>query len=171
MPRLTSAHIEHIGKGAYLRPVLEEKAAFQVAGVMTLVEEDRTVIARLWELVARELDRRGARIERKDYFGIAYYPETWDRRGCLYMAGVEMQGLDVAGGLLVVKPIPALEYARFIHKGPTRDMPLTLDYVFHTWLPKSGKRLSAPLIIERYGEDLNAADDEDSERAVYVPIE
>jgi len=168
MPRLTRAHLGHIGKGAYLRPVLEERSAFQVAGVMTLVRDDPTVIAGLWELLAQELEEA---VKPGNYYGIAWYPEGWERRGFLYLAAVEVPGPDIANTALVVKTIPALRYARFIHKGPTRDLPLTLDYVYHTWLIKSGERLSHPLVVEHRGPDFQSADDEEFERAIYVPIE
>jgi hypothetical protein len=49
MSRLTLEHIEHINKGDYLKPVLKEKDAFQVAGIMTLVKDDPEVILQLWE--------------------------------------------------------------------------------------------------------------------------
>jgi predicted transcriptional regulator YdeE len=49
-------------------------------------------------------------------------------------------------------------------------MPLTLDYIFHTWLPKSDNSLSTPLIVENYGWDFRGADSEEFERQVYIPI-
>ena len=45
MPRLTLEHIEHINKGEYLRPVLREKDAFSVTGVMSLVRNGREAVA------------------------------------------------------------------------------------------------------------------------------
>jgi AraC family transcriptional regulator len=171
MPRLTFAHIRHIGKGAYLRPVLVEKDAFQVAGVMTLVRDDQTVIPELWDLFARELENSETVAKPENYYGIAYYPEDWENRGFLYMAAVEIRGLDIANAALAVKTIPSLKYASFIHKGPTRELQLTLDYVYHTWLPKSGECLSYPLIIEHYGQDFRSLDDEGSKRGIYIPIE
>jgi AraC family transcriptional regulator len=170
MPRLTFAHIKHISKGAYLTPVLEEKDAFQVAGVMTLVRENQTIISELWDLLAQELGRHGESISPRDYYGITYYPEDWENRGVLYMAAIEAQGMDIVDSALVVKTIPALKYARFIHKGATKDMPLTLDYIFHTWLPKSGYSPSSSLVVEHFGQDFQGADGEEFERHIYVPI-
>jgi AraC family transcriptional regulator len=171
MPRLTLAHIKHISKGTYLKPVLEEKGAFQVAGIMTLVRDDQTVISELWDLLALELEALKRVVEPGSFYGIACYPEGWENRSFLYMAAIKIQALDIADTVLVVKRIPALRYARFIHKGTTGDLSLTLDYVHHTWLPKSDQRLSRPWAIEHYGEHLGGADDEEAEWAVYFPIE
>jgi AraC family transcriptional regulator len=170
MPRLTPAHLKHIGKGTYLKPMLEEKAAFQVAGVMTLVKHDQTVISELWELFARELESVGHSFEPGKFYGIAYYPGHWEKRGFLYMAAGEIRGPGIVGAALVVKTVPASKYARFVHKGPTQELQLTLDYIYHTWLPKSGQSLSCPLVIEHYGEDFRSLDREESERGVYIPI-
>jgi AraC family transcriptional regulator len=170
MPRLTFAHIKHISKGAYLKPVLEEKDAFQVAGMMTLVRDDQMVIPELWELFARELESGETVAKPENFYGVAYYPEDWENRSFLYMAAVEIQGLDIPNPALAVKTIPSLRYARFIHKGPTRELQLTLDYVYHTWLPKSGHSLSHPLVIEHYGQDFRNLDDEESETEIYIPI-
>ena len=170
MPRLTFAHIKHVSKGAYLKPVLEEKDAFQVVGLMTLVGDDQGAISELWELFAQELESSETAVELGDYYGIAYHPEGWEDRGFLYMAAVEIQGLDVLNTALVVKTIPALKYARFIHKGLTRGLQLTLDYIYHTWLPKSGESLSYPLVVEHYGQDFRNSDNEEAERGIYIPI-
>jgi len=45
-----------------------------------------------------------------------------------------------------------------------------LDYVYHTWLPKSDQSLSYPLVIEHYGQDVRDWDNQESEREIYIPI-
>ncbi len=99
---------------------------------MTLVKADPTVISDLWELFDRELESYKSPIEPRNYYGVAYYPRDWERRGFLYMAGMEVQGLDRVDAALVVKTIPPWKYARFVHKGPTQELRLTLDYIHHT---------------------------------------
>jgi AraC family transcriptional regulator len=171
MSRLTLAHIEHINQGDYLKPVLAEKSAFQVAGVMTLVRDDnQEVVSQLWEILAQELE--GVENTRKPgvYYGLVWYPKDWEKRGLFYMAGIEVESLDTRHSTLVTKTIPPLKYARFIHKGPGKDRQLTLDYIYQTWLPKSGLSLAYPLEIEYYGQDFKDFDDEEAEWKVYIPI-
>lgn len=171
MSRLTPAHLEHRNRGDYLRPVLEEKDAFQVAGVMTLVGGDRTVIPQLWDMLAQECAGLEQVVTPERYFGITFYPQAWETHGYFYMAAVEVESPVIVSPALVVRTIPPLRYARFVHKGRFRDLGLTLDYAYQTWLPKSGQHLSHPLEIEAYGQDLGTTEDEESERAVYIPIE
>ena len=167
MSRLTPEHLGHISKGDYLRPVLEEKDAFQVVGVMTLVQSGQEVILGLWHLLAQGVKGvPGA----KGYYGLTWYPENWEERGFLYMAAVEMETPDIAGSALVMKTIPPSRYARFIHKGSRGSLGLTRDYIYQTWLPKSGESLAQPLEIESYGHRWDGLNREESEWKVYIPI-
>jgi AraC family transcriptional regulator len=70
----------------------------------------------------------------------------------------------------VGKTIPPLSYARLIHKGPSRALRLTLDYIHGTWLPKSGHSTAAQFVIEVYGEGYRGPDDPESESEVLIPI-
>ena len=64
IPRLSLAYLAHINRGNYLKPVLVEKEAFQVAGLMTLVEGDRAVTEKLWEILLQEIERLVIKPER-----------------------------------------------------------------------------------------------------------
>jgi AraC family transcriptional regulator len=170
MSRLTAAHIQHINKGDYLNPALEERGAFQVAGVMALVKDNPEVIPQLWDMLAQEVAEIREIGTRGRWYGIAWYPRGWQERGYLYLAAVEVEPQAVVGSALVVKRMPPYKYARFIHKGPYRDLGLTLDYVYQTWLPKSGKRLAGSFEIEDYGHELGNPGGEASETGIYIPI-
>lgn len=170
MSRLTPAHIRHINKGDYLSPVLEERDALQVAGVMSLVKDDREAIPQLWDTLAQELADIGEIDTQGCYYGIAWYPTGWQERGYLYLAAVEVEPQEIAGSALVVKAMPPSKCARFIHKGPYRDLGLTRDYIYQTWLPRSGERIAGLFEIEDHGPDLGPSD-EASEIEIYIPIE
>jgi AraC family transcriptional regulator len=171
LPRLTLAHIQHLAKGEYLKPALAELPALQLAGLMTVVPVGRGGIPELWDLFAREIERQGQDPQAIDCYGLATYPEGRQEEGYLYLAGAEVQGLQAGGTALVVKPLPALRYGRFVHKGPMAELPLTLDYVFHTWLPKSGYRLAYRWVIEHYGPNADPANGAGAETEIYVPVE
>lgn len=171
MSGLTLAHLEHVSRGKYLQPALEEKQDLHLTGVGALVKDDQTVVSELWELLAQELSGIEIAGGVAAYYGIASYPKGWEQRGVLYLAAVELGSLDVASSILVYKSIPAQRYARFVHKGPRQDLGLTLDYVYQTWLPRSGNRLSYPLELEYYGRCLGGKTSRESETAILIPIE
>ena len=181
MPRLTLAHLQHLHKGAYLKPVVQEREPFQLAGLMTVVQPDPEQAGRaiggLWSLAAQELARLETGSAGARYYGLACYQEGWEVRGFLYLSGVALHlsgsgaAMAMAHTALAVKELPALPFARFVHKGRRRDLPLTLDYVHHTWLPKSGRRLALPWVVEAYGPGLPPADSDDAEIAILVPLQ
>jgi AraC family transcriptional regulator len=164
MPRLTPAHLAQIARGPYLRPVLAERPALRLAGLMAPIRGETAVVDELWALLDEALAAPG------DRYGLAWYPPGWPQRGYLYLAAVEMHDVDTAHTPLLEKTLPAGSYARFVHKGPRSDLPLTVDYGFHTWLPRSGRSLVQPLVVEHYRQHPLETDDE-SEIGVYLPLQ
>ncbi len=152
MPRLTLAHLRHIQLGANLKPTLVEREPFQLAGLMTLVRDDQADRPRLWQLFAQELERLGDAFRPVSFYGLACYPAGWESSGYQYLAAAEIEGQAAAGTALVLKPMPRLTCARFVHEGSLSRLSLTLDYMYHTWLPKAGVRPSYPWILEDYGQ-------------------
>ncbi len=166
MSKLTLAHIRHINEKTSPKPILVEKDAFRVAGVMALVQHDHHIISRLWDILQQELENRTG----DDYYGIIWYPKDWEARGFLYMAAVEAWSFDIVDSALVIKEIPARKYARFTHKGAQVDLKLTRDYIYQTWLPKSGEALACPMEIEVYRRAFGDFDTEGTERQILIPI-
>jgi AraC family transcriptional regulator len=182
MPRLTRAHLEHLHKGAYLKPALVERGATRVAGVITVVpalggdharrgeRAERGPEGALWAWLEEELTAGRERPIPGDRYGIGTYVVGWERRGYPYMAGVELPPDESVPLGLATQLLPAGEWARFVHKGPTRELDLTLDYIIHTWLPRSGHTLARPLVVEQYTQGMRQADRTDGERAILVPL-
>jgi AraC family transcriptional regulator len=166
MPRLTRAHLEHLHKGEYLRPVSQQIGPLHLAGIMTLAGADLpTSIARLWGAFELSLAHHDKTAQAERY-GVFIDAADWSGGIGLYLAAVTADALDPIDPAWVEKHIPVSQAVRFIHKGPTADLPLTLDFIYHTWLPRSTMRLVYPWIIERYPSD--PAHDE---REVYVLVE
>ena len=150
MPRLTPAHLRYIDdQGASSKPVIVERERMQFAGLMTLVKEDRGVIADLWEWLECELRQRMP-CEKQTHYGIASYPTGWRQSGFFYMAAIELQHGDVPAHNLIVKTIPAARYVKVVNTGPALNLALSLDYIYHTWQPVSEERVSYEYVVERY---------------------
>jgi AraC family transcriptional regulator len=170
LPRLTRDHLEHLHKGAYLEPALVEEDAIELTGLMTTVRREPEDASWLRDQLHEELDRHGDHAETRDEHAIAYYPDGWEDDGYLFMMGVDAPPMKDPPFPLVSQSLPALQYARFVHKGARRDLHLTLEYVFHAWLPRSGSWLAGPWVRERYSRRYCGFDDPQSEWAIYVPI-
>lgn len=173
LPPLTPNYVRHVNQGHRLKPSLKEIDALHLVGLMTLVEDDPRIVPQLWEKLGHELERVQGVRGTEDGYGITWYPETWAGQAHLYLAAVETESLEVMGSALVVKTIAPLRCASFLHKGSRRELRHTLNYIYGTWLPKSGERLAYPMVIEYHGRDWDQCRESEieTEWELYIPIE
>lgn len=150
MPPLTEDYLRHLNQDDALKPVIIKKQAFQIVGLVTLVQHDLSIVSELWAMVRQELIQTACSENAGKYYGIVWYSENREPEGFFYMAGRESDSQKINCPVLVWKMIPAGQYVQVLHKGPWRDRRLSLDYLYHTWLPKSGKHLNFPLEMEVY---------------------
>jgi AraC family transcriptional regulator len=166
MPRLTLAHLQHLAQGPYLQPQLIDRAELHLTGLMTLVQEDPSVIETLWSWFTHSIES-GDDPTLHDRYGVLQYPGP-DATDYFYLLGIPLRTMspDIAW---ITKALPAQQCVRFIHKGLRRNLPLTLDYIYHTWRPQANVRLSSSTIVLHYGRD--AEDSPHSETEVLIGIE
>jgi AraC family transcriptional regulator len=166
MPRLTSAHLQHLAQGSYLKPILIERPELHLAGLMTLVENDLAAIETLWGWFNNSIGSRGD-LNDRDRYGLLQYAEESDPAGYFYLLGVPLVD-ETPPAMWVAKSLPAQSCARFIHKGARRDLQLTLDYVYHTWLPQANVQLRPSTILLHHGRDCE--DSPQAETEVFVEL-
>ncbi len=168
MPPLTAAHLHHFERIASPRPQVKELPKLALEGIAAVspdVNAERA--ARTWLL--RELERY--RVKPHDFYGLRHYAK--DGKCVSYMVAVDAAahgGLSAGGGsALVNKVLPPQHCVKVTHRGAARDLALTLDYVYHTWLPQSGFRAAQRYILEHYRPMLPYPGVEGGEWQVYVP--
>ena len=137
---------------------------------MAVLTDDPEEIGHLWRTFEREVSHVRNVIEPKEYYGIVYYPDGWERSGFLYMAGVRIGRIVPASDATVVKALPAMRYARFVHKGPRQGLCFTRDYIYQTWLPKSTEQLASPMEVECYSHNPGPCCNETSVFAILIPL-
>jgi len=147
MPRLSQAHLRHRCQGGLTKPAVVQRASLELVGLMTLIKQERAGIDELWRMLVAET----AEAESADAYGLVTFPENRQNTGYFYLAAVRTQSLSAPHPSLVSKQIPAGEFVSVTHHGPPAELYLTLDYIHHTWLPKSGRDLKHSLILEAYG--------------------
>jgi AraC family transcriptional regulator len=145
MPCLTGKHLEHLQRGAPWRPTVEERPALNLTGVMTLGDDSTAA----WEMLRRESAACGLPDTDEEFYGW-----TWcaaDGSVTATMAAQVDTGACIDTCALVAKTLPAGDYLRVPHRGSARDLALTLDYAYHTWLPQGDYRAAMPWYVEHYG--------------------
>jgi AraC family transcriptional regulator len=170
MSRLTAAHIEHRSQGAGRQPVLEQRDDLRVVGLMTLTSRERTAVPALWQMLYHELGAREGPGEKERVYGLASYPTGWQLHGFCYMAAVEVRPGSGASPALVEKTIPGGPYVRFLHAGPYSDLQLSLDYIYHTWLPRSGRLPARHQEIECFGPGWPRSGRSASQIPILIPL-
>ena len=170
MPRLTPAHLWNLRRGNGLKPTLVDLPPLQLTGLMTHIRDDLDAIPALWTLLERELSGQQPVDPLHGHYGVTFYPDGWQIGGRLYLAAVDLQEADHAATACVAKAFPALTCARFTHVGPIRDLALTYDYVYSTWLPKSDHAHAHPFVLEDYGSSYPGANPESHETHLLFPI-
>ena len=161
MPALTLAHLEQIKAGDFLRPVLVEWEMIHLVGLMI---QGRGQLPQLWTSLGQALEGIPIKHEVCTYFGVTAHPQN-PAGSSFFLGAVEIASPENIPPTLVSQTLPAGSYARFIHRGTDKNLPLTLDYIYHTWLPKSDYRVAHPIEIECFGAEV------ETERVVYIPIE
>ncbi len=158
----TIEYLIHINQGDYLLPKLMELDAIFLVGFVSLVKKEEAIKSELTGSLLAEVSSIKNRKKPEKNVGISFYTRSNGTVNHFYMAGFETDSLDDIPPSMVGKIIPAHSYARFIHKGPADNITMTLDYIYQTWMPKSGCCIPFGYEIEQQRSDF--------ECDVYVPV-
>ena len=88
---------------------------------------------------------------------------------CRYLACVEVTSATEVPEGMNARELASGLYAVFTHKGPINTIDRTLDYVYGSWLPRSGHQLRDAPEIEIYGDKFDPLSPE-SEMEYALPI-
>jgi len=176
---ITFEYLEHLFKGVTMQPqfvTLEEKKIIGIGttfiSILSPEKNNHIVIPKLWD---KYLKRTGEIKNRKNDFSIGlceYIADKTQKKHpdeCLYMAGVEVSDFSFVPEEMTSKIIPAGRYAIFTHKGTLDKLEHTMNYIFGSWLPKSGEELRDAPDLELYDHRFKH-DSENSEIDIYIPI-
>lgn len=176
MPPLTIDYLQYINQGGRLKPDLVRKGALRLTGLMSIVV-DTEGINHLWETLTQALAQIRDDEGRYDCYGLSWRPAEGRLNTRFYLAAVEAGSGPVSGereGLhpaFVMKKLPPLAYARFVHRGSRADLDLTRSYIYHTWLPQSAVRVAYPMEVEHLGLQGPGPEHQKGRWDLLVPIE
>jgi AraC family transcriptional regulator len=114
--------------------------------------ETTKAIPDLWEKFIPEMGKIPGQKSKVTY-GICCNPDG--KGGFEYIAGVEISKLDDLPEKYRWIEVQPQKYAVFEHKGSLDALPQTFQYIWKTWLPKSGHEAADAPEFERYSDDFN----------------
>jgi AraC family transcriptional regulator len=137
-------------------PRFQDGKAVLVAGLKNrFAGPDVKNISALWERFGPFIGKIPSQVGDVAY-GLCYNmisnPFSFD-----YMAGVEVSSSSGLPADFSIISIPSMRYAIFTHRGPIANLSITIDAIYHRWLPNSGRSFLQPIpdvpyMIERYDE-------------------
>lgn len=124
--------LNHQEEETLLEPSIEERPAFQAAGVLNRGQPAELNFNQIWSEQYMPLDEAIRTFSPdKGYYGIWFYPEEEQA----YLAGMAVEGMDTPPEGAVLREVPARTYAVFPCTIST--IPQTYKLAFDEWLPES----------------------------------
>lgn len=161
-----------------MEPKFVTRDEFKVAGMECVGTAQSGAFGRLWGEFIPKMDTIPNRSSECGCYGVCgcgpdCEPEKGvckcQETGASYMACVEVSDTSSVPEGTVARTIPAANYAVFTHKGTLDKLGDTFNYIYQTWLPKSGREMAVPHCFELYDQRFNPVS-EDSELDIYVPV-
>lgn len=177
-PQITMEYLNHLYGGFNMEPVFKKLSEFKVVGlgdkfvsILSPEKNNHIVIPALWD---NYLSRKNEiqKIVTDVDFGVCLPIEDKHKSHpdeCLYLACAEVQNFNSVPDGMIIRVIPTGEYAVFTHVGQLDKLDHTMNYIYGSWLPKSGKKLREAPDLELYDSRFNPNSDK-SEFDIYIPI-
>lgn len=104
------------------------------------------------------------------YVQIQSWSDSIDLKGMYYYLGVEVDSLEHVSPEFVLKIIPKGSYLKFVHKGLSKHVGYTYQYIYHHFLSNSSYQLPFSFNFEWYGPKYLGPTNEQSESFLFIPV-
>lgn len=156
--RINENYLRHINRGLSMQPEIYDQHPMSLVGLRTdfigAYSELNNVSEKLPPLWQAFLPRLGE--IRHAVGGLCYgvvRQIAADADELEYFCAMEVsEAKDIPPGMVHID-IPARRYAKFRHQGDIAKIDDTINYIYSTWLPQSGKRHTYDPDLEFYGAD------------------
>jgi AraC family transcriptional regulator len=169
-PRLTISMLKHFEGGLLMEPRIVIKEGFTVVGMKCSTTLKNNKVPQLWDEFLSRIHEIKNRSDDKVAMGISEFCKNPHDEEFTYVACVPVMRIDEIPEGMVVKTVPRNKYVVVTHKGSLETLGNAYDFIYATWLPKSGYELAEADDFEVYDERFLGPEDEKSEIDIYVPI-
>lgn len=156
--KFDESYLEHINKGISMQPEIYKQREMTLVGLRTTfygADSDKNNVSeklpQLWQDFLPRLGEITNSTGEICYGVVRQLSENSDELE--YYCAIEVDSkATLPEGMCAVK-IDECEYAKFTHKGDVSKIDSTINYIFSTWLPQSGKRHAETTDLEFYGNE------------------
>ncbi len=158
-------YLEHIHKGMNTVPEIYLQKEMHFVGLRTSffgTDSEKNNIGEklppLWQQFLSRLSEIKHTVGGTCYGIVRQLKESSDELE--YFCAIEVTiAKDIPDGMVTLVN-PESTYAKFMHKGPVNLIDNTINYIYSTWLPRSGKRHTHAADLEFYGAGYNPSSNE-----------
>lgn len=159
--RIDEDYLRHLRGGVSKVPTIVKRPRMTLVGLRTDfygIESDKCNIGErlppLWNAFLDRVDevtRLQPGVRTDELYGVVVPAPGQERAG--YLAGAVVQGLPKIPKGMTSMTVPASTYAEFTHRGLPKELHLTVNYIYASWLLSSDMRHTYGPDLERYGVD------------------
>jgi AraC family transcriptional regulator len=159
--------------GIDMEPTIVWKDSFTIVGLEGHTSQANNRIPALWQAFVQREREVADPVPGNRCYGVCEYKDfrTMDENTeWTETVGLEAYGKKPLPKGMVKKTVPSMRYAVFSHKGSLDTLGETYDYIYKTYLPKSGLALAQADDFEYYDQRFNPGDPAHSEMFIYIPL-
>lgn len=175
---ISASFIGHLRRGGItMKPRFETRDDFYLMGIGKIFERDKTkeIGELLWPQFLERFDEIPNKMGKvqESYVTYGVCKEIWKDNHLQdhfnYYAGVEVQEETTPLDGMELIYVPSQTYAVFSHHGGLKDLNLTNQYIWGTWLPQSGHELAPASDLEVYPANFDP-ESSDSSLEIWIPL-
>lgn len=145
---ITEKYLEHISKNNFFEPEITYKEEMCFLGEVSFrndaILNSFSIIPSKYELLNFQY------CYEPELYTISFNPEHWQQETFWQLACIRVSSLEQTPDSFVGKKLLPMQYCKFTHISPLNDIGLSYNYIFQTWFPKSGYKLSQPFSLEKH---------------------
>lgn len=155
--RFDTDYLRHIHSGLSLEPEIYDEPARKFIGLSThfysVDSEKNNIGSKLPRLWSEFMPRSGEIQNQVEGLAYGVLSQTREQKDELeYFAVIEVtQAASVPQGMVLLE-LPPTRYAKFTHRGYLSDLDKTVNYIYSSWLLRSGMRHTYGCDLEFYGD-------------------
>ena len=160
-----TAYLKHINQNISLEPEIYTQRKLLMVGLNTRfysVDSEKNNIAKklppLWQAFLSRKNEIAHIIPNTGYGVVQQTKENTDQLD--YYATFEVEILTTIPEGMVSIEIPESTYAKFTHRGPVKNINNTVNYIYSSWLLRSGMKHTYAADLEFYGAEYHPVSDE-----------
>jgi AraC family transcriptional regulator len=154
--RFDAEYLRHIHRNLSLEPEVYTQRELLLVGMTTRfysVDSEKNNIGEklpaLWQAFLARLGEVSSTVPGTCYGVVQQTPAKTDELE--YCAAIEVMHVDAVPPGMVTLRLPTARYARFAHQGAVANIDRTVNYIYSSWLARSGMRHTYAADVEIYG--------------------